>query len=144
MLNSSKEPKSNVHKLADFRLALSQWETSLQSNIVSHWLGINLESALINDSAHSEFEPFFAARKQSLFGDGQTAGNITTLGALMTTVLPNANLVSLWPLGRQSWQSYILNTNQKKHDKQIYSMFHKICTWLCFGFVLLCRGHISI
>ena len=31
---------------ADFMLAPSQWETSLQSNAVSHWLGANLESAL--------------------------------------------------------------------------------------------------
>ena len=31
---------------ADFRLALSQWESSLQINAVSHWLGANLESAL--------------------------------------------------------------------------------------------------
>ena len=32
---------------ADSRLAPSQWETSLQSNAVSHWLGANLESALL-------------------------------------------------------------------------------------------------
>ena len=31
---------------ADSRLAPSQWETSLQSNDVSHWLGANLESDL--------------------------------------------------------------------------------------------------
>ena len=31
---------------ADSRLAPSQWETSLQSNAVSHWLGTNLESVL--------------------------------------------------------------------------------------------------
>ena len=31
---------------ADSRLALSQWETLLQSNTASHWLGKNLESAL--------------------------------------------------------------------------------------------------
>ena len=31
---------------ADFRLAPGHWETSLQSNAVSHWLGANLESAL--------------------------------------------------------------------------------------------------
>ena len=31
---------------ADSSLALSQWETSLQCNAVSHWLGANLESAL--------------------------------------------------------------------------------------------------
>ena len=29
------------------RLVLSQWQTSLQSNVVSHWLGSNLESTLI-------------------------------------------------------------------------------------------------
>ena len=32
---------------ADYTLAPSQWETSLQSNAVSHWLSTNLESALI-------------------------------------------------------------------------------------------------
>ena len=31
---------------ADSRLAPSPWETSLQSNAVSHWLGANLESDL--------------------------------------------------------------------------------------------------
>ena len=30
----------------DFRLAPSQWEMSLQSNALSHWLGVNLESTL--------------------------------------------------------------------------------------------------
>ena len=34
-----------VHR-ADSRLAPSQWETLLQSNTGSHWLGANLESAL--------------------------------------------------------------------------------------------------
>ena len=33
---------------ADSRLAPSQWETPLQSNALSHWLGANLESALIS------------------------------------------------------------------------------------------------
>ena len=32
---------------ADSRLAPSQWETPLQSNAVSHWLGTSLESALL-------------------------------------------------------------------------------------------------
>ena len=31
---------------ADHRFAPSQWDTSLQSNTISHWLGTNLESAL--------------------------------------------------------------------------------------------------
>ena len=34
---------------AVFRLAPSQWETSLQSNAVSHWLGANLEPSMIWD-----------------------------------------------------------------------------------------------
>ena len=32
---------------ADSRFAPSQWELSLQSNAVSHWLGANLETALM-------------------------------------------------------------------------------------------------
>ena len=32
---------------ADSRLAPSQWETSLQCNAMSHWLGANLESAVL-------------------------------------------------------------------------------------------------
>ena len=35
----------HVQYSADSSLAPSQWETSLQSNAVSHWLGANLESA---------------------------------------------------------------------------------------------------
>ena len=45
---------------ADSRLVPSQWETSLQSNGISHWLGVNLESArtsycdtLCNRSPHT-------------------------------------------------------------------------------------------
>ena len=36
---------TSIPKRDDSRLAPSQWETSLQSNAVSHWLGANLESA---------------------------------------------------------------------------------------------------
>ena len=43
---------SSVHcNRADSRLAPSPWETSLQSNAVSHWLGTNLESALLQYSS---------------------------------------------------------------------------------------------
>ena len=37
---------THIHYRADAKFAPSQWETSLQSNAVSHWLGANLESAL--------------------------------------------------------------------------------------------------
>ena len=40
------EVKMTGQYRADYRLAPSQWETLLQSNPVSHWLGTNLESAL--------------------------------------------------------------------------------------------------
>ena len=35
-----------INYRADSRFAPSQWETSLQRNAVSHWLGANLDSAL--------------------------------------------------------------------------------------------------
>ena len=38
--------KNKMDGRADSRLAPSQWETLLQSNAVSHWLGTNLELAL--------------------------------------------------------------------------------------------------
>ena len=55
--------KSNLHR-ADSKFAPSQWETSLQSNAVSHWLGANLESALPPPWCHQEWYwlillPFF-------------------------------------------------------------------------------------
>ena len=39
-------PSMHPSARAASRLAPSQWETSLQSNAVSHWLSANLESAL--------------------------------------------------------------------------------------------------
>ena len=43
--------KSTAHS----RFVPSQWETSLQSNAVSHWLGANLESGLQVQSLHCVF-----------------------------------------------------------------------------------------
>ena len=40
---------------ADPRLAPSQWETSLQSNAVSHWLGAIIESAPLSDGITRSF-----------------------------------------------------------------------------------------
>ena len=43
----SRLPKRfNRYARADSRFAPGQWETSLQSNAISHWLGANLDSAL--------------------------------------------------------------------------------------------------
>ena len=46
MVADSTKPSAERVIRADYRLAPSQWETSLQSNAISHWLGANLESAL--------------------------------------------------------------------------------------------------
>ena len=44
---SNAYPLKKLHQSrVDSRLAPSQWEMSLQSNAVSHWLGTNLESTL--------------------------------------------------------------------------------------------------
>ena len=43
---------------ADSRLASSQWETSFQSNTVSHWLGANLETALQAMISSSYAQPY--------------------------------------------------------------------------------------
>ena len=53
---------------ADSRLAPSQWQMSLQSNAVSHWLGATLESALI---LHS---PLWSHRPWCSFIKGNTWG----------------------------------------------------------------------
>ena len=42
------ESQDLMENRTDPRFAPSQWETLLQSNAVSHWLGANLESALEN------------------------------------------------------------------------------------------------
>ena len=43
--NKTQQSMNHIHR-ADSRLAPSQWEMSLQSNVVSHWLDTNLEWAL--------------------------------------------------------------------------------------------------
>ena len=42
--------KPRFSPVDDSRLAPSQWETSLQSNAVSHWLAANLDSALFSEN----------------------------------------------------------------------------------------------
>ena len=47
---------------AGSRLCAGQWETSLQSNAVSHWLGANLESAL-SIPCFLSLHPWFPSHK---------------------------------------------------------------------------------
>ena len=46
--NVSDMPEVITYYRADSSQAPNQWETSLQSNPVSHWLGANLESITIS------------------------------------------------------------------------------------------------
>ena len=50
---------------ADSRFEPSQWETPLQSNAVSHWLGANLKSAMTTVSCHPD-SSYFLTREQIL------------------------------------------------------------------------------
>ena len=53
---SKGSPWSVCNIRTDSRFAPSQWETSLQSNAVSHWLRANLESALQYDVILAQFQ----------------------------------------------------------------------------------------
>ena len=53
LLQSCAKPMLSSTRAAS-RFAPSQWEMSLQSNILSHWLGANLESALFYSSNPSQ------------------------------------------------------------------------------------------
>ena len=49
---------------ADSRLEPSQWETSLQCNAVSHWLGANWESALLLYRNTWKYSPMGVSERQ--------------------------------------------------------------------------------
>ena len=74
---------------ADSRLALSQWETSLQSNAVSRWLGANLESALYTAVTFGENK-----------NETSMVDKVWHMGNVESCTMKNRKL--LW---RQSWHS---------------------------------------
>ena len=55
---------------ADSMLAPSQWETPLESNDISHWLGANLESALLYNHVVLKAD-WFSFRADSGFASSQ-------------------------------------------------------------------------
>ena len=58
-----------VHQYrADLRLAPSQWETPLQSNAISHWLGANLKSALWIHHPKQMYRHYHTHRYRLLLG----------------------------------------------------------------------------
>ena len=82
-----------LHCRADSRLAPSPWETSLQSNAVSHWLGANLESALhceqiVNKYLENYWNQNIGSKTMSYQNDTKFA---------VGTVL-RSNLISYWTI----------------------------------------------
>ena len=99
---------------ADSRLVPSQWETSLQSNAVSHWLGANLESAL------DYYDKFVAVELhcrtfQSISWSSATIlhSHVTPLRQMFTSVGCRAILLqshcNLWPLFQDFCRSTFWN-----------------------------------
>ena len=96
---------------ADSRLASSQWETSLQSNGVSHWLGANLESALKNilyiamhtvrlkqnvEILHTYWKCIFLKRNYYI----EYYSNMSNKPALVQVMACHADKIILYRLGR--------------------------------------------
>ena len=89
-----------IHR-ADSRLPPSQWEPSLQSNAVSHWLGANLDSALypylpeVNNLTHWGRVTHICVRKLSIIG----SDNGLSPGRRQAIIWTNAGILLIWTLG---------------------------------------------
>ena len=90
---------------ADSRLAPSQWETSLQSNAVSHWLGANLESAL-----------FCLLRYFSLLYEAEWTQLVSHTFPFMKRCYSTSmvRVWSVWPMktGHKGWWCYLENVGK--------------------------------
>ena len=79
---------------ADSRLAPSQWETSLQSNAVSHWLGANLESALVGVEVRpTDAYIWFCKLTTNASDNGLSSGRCQAI------IWTNAGIFLIGPLG---------------------------------------------
>ena len=100
----------------DTRLAPSRWETLLRSNVISHWLGINLESALDMfyhacvdlDVLHSN------ASRQILLILSPWDQGITLGRQKNTCVLHVVNIITADVLGPLLWTWINLNSSTDK------------------------------
>ena len=109
---------TNKYCRADSRFEPSQWETSLQSNAVSHWLGANLESALCNLAGF--YTP--ADSWMLLFAKGTT---------INTHV--NVNLIPrmrrLWWLSLRSSHSGIISCMRHASERRRYKVTSSLIGW---------------
>ena len=138
----------------DSRLAPSQWETSLQSNAVSHWLGANLDSTLklswmmtgmtsmpcslqwrhMELGGVSDHQPHECLldrlirrrlkKTSKLRVTGLCAGNSPVIGELPAHRASNVKNVSIW------WPHHVQTPNTPKCDFKIpVKNIHLIKTW---------------
>ena len=102
---------------ADSRFAPSQWETALLCNDVSHWLGANLESALLSFRCMDMVS-------QDIFCDNRA-------------IMKNSMTYSKWSIDPLiELESWFVNTKMKGHTIQVIfivrkdrtstSIFHRI------------------
>ena len=83
---------------ADSRFAPSQWETSLQSNAVSHWLGTNPESALaMPDDEGQAWVRFLSSAEQDL-SQSEKMSDMFCILLLAISLLP------CWAIDRKGTQ----------------------------------------
>ena len=111
----------HMYHRTDSMLVPSQWETSLQCNAVSEWLGANLESALVLYHRLQSSQPIIFAMAQSNAVDRShyidvmmttMASQITSLTVVYSIVYSDADqrkhqssasLASVWGIHRDRW-----------------------------------------
>ena len=115
---STWRPFCRSYTSADSRLAPNQWETSLPSNAVSHWLGANLESALYTMSHmiftwwHHDMEmlsalwPLCTSHWKIPFAKGQWCRTLMLLCFINLSKMLN-DLLNWWWF-QAPWRSYDL------------------------------------
>ena len=99
---------------ADSRLAPRQWETQLQSNAVSHWLGANLESALLLNRLCRRR----SNQTSELRDTGLCEGNPPVTGGFPSQRASNKENVSIW------WRHHELTESGHQNKAQQTRISH--------------------
>ena len=128
---------------ADSRLAPSQWKTSLQSNVVSHWLGANLESALnispiITWTRLSHYCPcmwesennrqsskFISARRQCMH---QSNFNFYFMVGYFSRIQNNETLVKRLVPSKGTWLCIVKKVNVRQPQRKTFGLKY-FFTW---------------
>ena len=117
-----------------FKLALSQWEMSLQSNAVSHWLGANLESALLACTVYPKKYAhgfcFAVLCCGYTLTDFPISIRLTSLALWQSNDCPSASKATLMNMDKYfMWIHYerLRNHNKAKHNKTVCKFLGIYC-----------------